>query len=159
VKQYEPLIGGVRAKTIGGALDAPPYSLEPAAVIDGIIEPIGDGGYSSGGDLANAISNTTSGNTCFVTYLAISDAATAIANGCHGLSYNGSPYSASAVQEGRYTFWGYEHLYYRDNTPAAIKTVADKVALQLFNTDAPAPHYKDMHVSRKTDGGVVTQNF
>src|SRR5450432_1708744 len=45
VKQYEPLKGGVRSTTPGGALDAPPYNLEPAATIDGIVEPIGDGGY------------------------------------------------------------------------------------------------------------------
>lgn len=159
VKQYEPLKGGVRATTAGGALDAPPYVLEPAATIDGISEPIGDGGYSSGGDLANGISNTTSSSTSFVTYLALSDATTAVTNGSHALSYNGTPYSITAVQEGRYSFWGYEHLYYRDTITTTLKAVADKLALQLFNTDAPAPHYNDMRVSRATDGGVITQNF
>ena len=73
--------------------------------------------------------------------------------------YSSTPYSVSAVQEGRYTLWGYEHLYYRDTITTTLKTVADKLALQLFNTDAPAPHYNSMLVSRKTDGAVVTQNF
>ncbi|HEY2712933.1 MAG TPA: hypothetical protein VGI60_10490 [Chthoniobacterales bacterium] len=159
VKQYEPEKGGVRATTCCGALDAPPYSLEPGMVINGITEPIGDGGYSSGGDLSNGISNTTSGSTCFATYLGLSDAGTAITNGAHALTYNGSSYSVAAVQEGQYTFWGYEHLYYRDTTLATVKTVADKLALQIFNTDAPVPHYNDMKVSRKTDGGIITQNF
>ncbi len=159
VKQYEPLKGGVRANTCCGALDAPPYTLEPPATINGITEPLGDGGYSSGGDLANAISNTTSGSTCFATYLGLSDAGTAIGNGAHALNYNGIPYSVTAVQEGQYTFWGYEHLFYRDTTITKVKTVADKLALQIFNTDAPAPHYNAMKVTRKTDGAVVTQNF
>jgi hypothetical protein len=159
VKQYEPLKGGVRATTPGGALDAPPYVLEPSATINGIFEPVGDGGYSSGGDLANGIANTTSGSTCFLTYLGLGDAGTAISNGAHALTYSGVPYSIGAVEEGQYTFWGYEHLYYRDTTVATVKSVADKLALQIFNTDAPAPHYSDMKVSRKTDGAVVTQNF
>lgn len=159
VKQYEPLKGGARATTCCGALDAPPYTLEPAAIINGIPEPLGDGGYSGGGDLSNAIANTTSGNTSFVTYLGLGDATTAISNGAHELTYNGIPYSQTAVQEGQYTFWGYEHLYYRDSTAASVRTVADKLALQIFNTDAPAPHYNDMRVSRVTDGGVVTQLY
>jgi hypothetical protein len=159
VKQYEPLKGGVRATTCCGAIDAPPYTLEPAATINGIFEPPGDGGYSSGGELSNAVANTTSGNTCFATYLGLSDAANAIANGAHELSYNGVAYDQTAVQEGHYTFWGYEHLYYRDSTLVNVKAVADKLALQIFNTDAPTPHYSDMKVSRKTDGAVVTPLF
>src|SRR5450432_139296 len=154
VKQFQPFKGGVLATTCCGALDPPPYSPFPAGVINGITFPLGDGGYSSGGSLALGVANTTSGNTCFVTYLGLSDAATAIADGAHALNYNGIPYSITAVQEGQYTFWGYEHLYYRDSTPATVKTVADKLALQIFNTDAPAPHYSAMRVSRKTDGGV-----
>jgi hypothetical protein len=159
VKQQEPFKGGSRALTCCGALDAPPYHLWPAGSVNGVPYGIGDGGYSSGGDLANAIANTTSGNTAFITYLGIGDATTAIGNGAHALNFNGSPYSVDNVQEGKYTFWGYEHLYYRDTTTATVKSVADKLALQLFNTDAPAPHYNDMNVSRKTDGGVVTQLF
>jgi hypothetical protein len=129
------------------------------ATINGITEPLGDGGYSSGGDLSNGIANTSSGNTFFVTYLGLGDATTAIGNGAHALTFNGVPYSQDAVQEGQYTFWGYEHLYYRDSTVTAVRTVADKLALQIFNTDAPPPHYSDMRVSRTIDGGVVTQLY
>jgi hypothetical protein len=159
VKQYQPFKGGVLATTCCGALDAPPYQLFPVATINGITEPLGDGGYSGGGDLSNGLANTTSGNTSFLTYLGLGDATTAIANGAHALAFNGVPYSQTAVQEGQYTFWGYEHVYYRDSTTAAIRTVADKLALQIFNTDAPLPHYNDMRVSRIIDGGVVTQLY
>ena len=159
VKQYQPKKGGTLATTCCGTLDGPPFTLWPAGSVNGIRYGIGNGGYSSGGDLSNGLANATNSSTCFVTYLGLSDATTALGNGCHELKYNGSTYSQTAVQEGRYTFWGYEHVYYRDSTPSTIKTVADKLALDLFNTDAPAPHYSDMAVSRIIDGGTVTQLF
>ena len=159
VKQYQPKKGGVLATTCCGTLDGPPFTIWPAGSVNGVPYAVGNGGYSSGGELAGGIANSTNGSTAFVTYLGLSDSATAIGNGAHELTYNGIPYSQTAVQEGQYTFWGYEHLYYRDSTPTGIKTIADKLALQIFNTDAPAPHYNDMKVSRTIDGGIVTQLF
>lgn len=159
VKQYQPKKGGVLAITCCGTLDGPPFQIWPAGSVNGIPYGVGNGGYNSGGDLAGGIANSTNGNSAFVTYLSLGDSTTAIGNGAHELKFNGTTYSQTAVQEGQYTFWGYEHLYYRDSTPAAVKTVADKLALQIFNTDAPAPHYSDMKVSRTIDGGTVTQLF
>lgn len=159
VKQYQPLKGGVLATTCCGTLDGPPFKIWPAGSVNGVPYGIGNGGYNSGSELTGGIANATNGNTAFITYLGLSDATTAIGNGAHELNYNGIHYSQTAVQEGQYTFWGYEHLYYRDSTPAGIKSIADKVALQIFNIDAPAPHYNDMRVSRSIDGGTVTQLF
>jgi hypothetical protein len=159
VKQYQPKKGGVLATTCCGTLDGPPFTIWPAGSVNGVPYGIGNGGYNSGSELTGGIANSTNGSNAFVTYLGLSDAATAVGNGAHELTYNGTPYSQTAVQEGQYTFWGYQHLYYRDSTPAGIKTIADKLALQIFNTDAPAPHYSDMKVSRVIDGGVVTQLF
>jgi hypothetical protein len=159
VKQYQPKKGGVLATTCCGTLDGPPFTIWPAGSVNGVPWKIGNGGYNSGGDLANGLANATNGNTCFITYLGLGDATTAIGNGAHELHFNGITYSQTAVQEGQYTFWGYEHLYYRDSTPSSIKTIADKLALQIFNTDAPAPHYNDMRVNRTIDGGTVTQVF
>jgi hypothetical protein len=159
VKQYQPKKGGVLATTCCGTLDGPPFTIWPAGSVNGIPYGVGNGGYNTGGDLTGGIANSTNGSTAFITYLGLSDAATAVGNGAHELHFNGITYSQDAVQEGQYTFWGYEHLYYRDTTPAGIKAIADKLALQIFNTDAPAPHYNDMKVSRTIDGGVVTQLF
>jgi hypothetical protein len=119
----------------------------------------GDGGYSSGGTVALALGNHTPTGTFMISYLGISDATNAVGFGAHQLAFNGSTYSSAAIAEGRYTFWGFEHLYYRNNTPAATKATADKLALQIYNTDAPAPHFVDLAVTRKTDGATVLPKF
>ena len=71
------------------------------------------------------------------------------------LSYNGVAYSLGAVQEGSYTFWGYEHMYYP--TGYTNSTIVDTIAAQLYSTDA-AVLPASMNVSRSSDGGNVTHN-
>ena len=100
-------------------------------------------------------------------YLGTNDADPQITNnpatGLTELSYNGVklglPENSSLIQEGAYTFWGYEHLYYRDSASGTVESTADTLALQIYNTDAPAPHYVDMQVSRLSDGGTVVQKY
>ena len=117
---------------------------------------LGRGGESSGGTLATLMGNTTSNTTgFFVTYMGTSDAATAVAAGAHRLTWNGVPYSLSAVQNGQYTFWSYEHLAYRSDVAADIKAVADAIANQLINVDATIK-LSTMRVQRSGDGTVVT---
>ncbi len=165
VKQYEPKTGGVRVVTAGGTIDT--LTLWPAGSINGIPYGPGNGGYSSGGDLAKAVNNFPPALSLLVGYSGISDADAQITNnsatGATELSYNGVklglPENTVLIQEGAYTFWGYEHLYYRDSESGVTKTVADTLALQIFNTDAPAPKYNDMQVSRLTDGGTVVQKY
>ncbi|MGA3170394.1 MAG: hypothetical protein ABSE62_05220 [Chthoniobacteraceae bacterium] len=52
-----------------------------------------------------------------------------------GLSYNGVTYSANAVEQGQYTLWGYEHMYYT-TAAGTVKTVLDGIADKVFTTDA-----------------------
>ena len=52
-----------------------------------------------------------------------------MAGGAHTLNYNGVPYSAAAIQEGQYTFWSYEHLYYYPG--AAQANIAKAIAAQI----------------------------
>jgi hypothetical protein len=166
VRQYEPIKNGALATTNGTgatgdgvAVDAL-TSLWPIQTINNITEGLGNGGYPSGGLVALVLANHTAAGQFMVSYVGVADAATAVTNGAKELTYNGVTFSASAVQEGDYTFWGYEHLYY---SPAGVsgtkKQVADKLALQIFNTDAPLPHYNDMAVKRATDGSVVLPLF
>jgi hypothetical protein len=169
VKQYEPLKGGVRAVTNGTgatgdgvAVDTLTTSdLWPSETINGITEAVGNGGYNSGGTVALVLANHTAANQFMVSYVSVSDAGTATSNGANELTFNGFSFDANGIAQGEYTFWGYEHLYYSPiGVPAGTKKqLADKVALQIFNTDAPAPHYNDMAVSRKTDGAVVLPFF
>ena len=74
------------------------------------------------------------------------------------LKYNGVDYSAAAVQNGQYTFWGYEHIMYR---AAAVGTLAETVALDLqaqvlgTNLNPLNVNLADMVVGRSNDGGLV----
>jgi len=163
VKQYEPHKNGARAATpTGDGFDVDPLTtLWPPETVNHVPEVTGNGGYASGGGVAAAIANHTAAGQFMMSYLGASDAATAVGNGAHELTFNGTSFDANAIAEGDYTFWGYEHLYYNTTkVPAGTKRqLADKLALQIFNTDAPAPHYGDMSVTRKTDGAVVLPIF
>jgi hypothetical protein len=170
VKQYLPLKNGSPAVTNGtgatgdgiaiGMLTS--SDLWPSQTINNIVEAVGNGGYASGGTLALALANHTAANQFIISYLGASDAATATSNGAIELTYNGVRFDPNSIAQGEYTFWGYEHLYYSGiGVPNGTtkKQIADKLALQIFNTDAPTPHYSDMAVSRKTDGAVVLPFF
>ena len=166
VKQYFPYDASNNViNTAGGTIDH--LALTPAGSVNGIPYGPGNGGYSSGGNQAKGTNNFPPANSLLIGYAGTNDADPQITNnpstGCTELSYNGVtlgiPENPSLIEEGAYTFWGYEHLYYRDATAGVVKSTADTLALQIFNTDAPLPHYNDMQVSRQTDGGVVVQKY
>jgi hypothetical protein len=82
----------------------------------------GDFGFSSGGTLAATMGANTTAQTdqinvntpntagfSVIAYLGLSDAATAITAGGVAVSFNGIPFSAAAVEQGQYTFWGNEY--------------------------------------------------
>jgi len=142
----------------------------------------GTAGYASGGPLVKAIANTgpvdtvNGGNVTIVGYAGQTDADGAgqgIAAGAKELSYNGVLLGSMSVDanvqkiiEGKYTFWGYEHLYYNGLTGIS-KTVADNVAKQIREgsasaqaapLDAPRPYLGEMKVSRSTDGAPCLQS-
>ncbi len=150
VVQYQPVISGA---TVTGHI---PW---PVSVVNGTTFAQGNGGYSSGGTLATTMSKTTAAlNGYYVSYMGLSDATNAITGGAVELKYNGVSYSLSNIQEGLYTFWGYEHLMYRSTLAAAKKTVATRLATQIINVDSPIL-LSTMKVVRLADGGAVTQNF
>jgi len=80
-------------------------------------------------------------STCtLVGYVGLSDAASAISKGCHALSYNGVPYTLANVQNGSYSMWGYEHMYYTNalaiQTSNLTKQACDSIADYTFRFDA-----------------------
>jgi len=140
----------------------------PPQTINGDFYDYGQGGYSGGGSVASALNATNSSsvvnpgltisNGCWmVGYLGVNDASGV--NGNNNLTYNGVAYSTNAVAEGTYTFWAYEHLMYRSSLAGDQKTVADKIATQIKNTDASVSGIllPLMKVSRTVEGGVVTR--
>lgn len=148
VTQFQPTVSG------GAVTSQQPW---PASTINGIPVAVGNGGYASGGTLAGVMGNTSLAGIggYYITYLSTGDATTAINAGGKELAYNGVTYSLTALQEGLYTFWGYEHLMYRNSYTGTGKTVADKLATQLRTVDATVLT-GTMKVNRATDGGLIT---
>lgn len=133
----------------------------PAETVLGYFYSAGTSGYSSGGTVAKLLGTSTTGfSGLLMSYLGVSDAATAAGLGAVRLTYNGIPYSVSAVQEGQYPFWGYEHLLYLPSLPAAKKTVASQLATRILSTDAAVAGILmgSMNVSRPGSGGVIQHN-
>jgi len=145
----------------------------PTETINGTFYDLGQGGYSSGGNVATALNAPGSQNVvnsgigvsagCWlIGYLGINDAAN-VNGGNNNLTYNGVAYSANGVAEGTYTFWTYEHLMYRtslaDGGGLFPKTIADQLASQIKNTDAVQSGLLlgSMKVSRTVEGGVITR--
>jgi hypothetical protein len=109
---------------------------------------LGDYGFSGGGSVATQmgydLSQATSKDVAplgdgvshfsVIAYLGVGDATTAVANGGRELTYNGIPFSLTAIQEGRYNFWGNEYIY-KKNT--GLSTQASTVYTKL-STGIPA---------------------
>ena len=160
IQQYAPVASGGAITSLG---------LYPATTINGVPVPEGESGESSGGTLAGLMGNTgptagisPSGYAGFlVAYLSKGDADT-ITGGVR-LLYNGAAYSTANIQEGKYTFWGYEQLFYRPGITGETggtvkKAFADALASKIYNVDASIA-ITSMKVARSYDGGVVTPNF
>ena len=176
VQQWQPI--NVSGGVIGD------IQLYPQETVNGILYPQGDGGESSGSTLRNYLNNTLSataaseegnGNTVayLMAYLGTSDAAkvtTAAQNPNVGasyggtlpavaLTYNGVGFSQSAVENGQYTFWGFEHLFYLPSLSGTKLTFAQGLASQISGeTDAqlfPNCSKSAMHVTRSGDGNIV----
>ena len=137
-------------------------ALWPADVVNGISVAKPNSGYSSGGQLGAALGLSTSSITTpkgtggiLVGYLSTGDAGTALAGLGKELTYNGVAYSLTAVQQGQYSFWGYEHCYYRSGSP--VSAIANAVAAQIHDTTATVS-VGSMAVNRSTDGSPIVGN-
>ena len=158
VTQYQPTGGASAGSTVTA------IALWPVDSVNGISVVKANSGFSSGGSLAKVLGSYTNTMTApkgtggiLIASLSTGDAATALTSPGVGkeLTYNGVAYSLGAVQEGSYTFWGYEHMYYP--TGYTNSTIVDTIAAQLYSTDA-AVLPASMNVSRSSDGGNVTHN-
>ena len=81
-----------------------------------------------------------------------------ITSGAREIKYNGVAFSTTALQEGQYTFWGYEHLMYKPTLVGDGKTVADILANQIITADASIL-LSTMRCNRQTDGGQVAPTY
>jgi hypothetical protein len=170
LKQYQPLYNGATTATVP---PPPPgtqitgAALWPAVTLNAISYPLGDSGYSSGGTLAAAVNVTHAGSMptyapWVLTYFGINDAAS-VTTGTK-LSFNGVAYSVPNVEgpgavgfTAQYSYWGYEHLFYRTSLGGAGLTVAGQLVTDLTTTSASVSGIllSGMKVSRDKDGGPI----
>ena len=174
VNQSYPLNSSnqVVGNSVGGVQSVGPITsteIVPQSTVNGSTLVAGNGGYSSGGNLAFALGSTDSvASTYFVTYLGTSDAKTAenlntstpVAVAARELSFNGVPFSNTAIEEGQYTFWGYEHLDNLTSASASVKSFVTSLKNQLNSGDdevsANGITINAMNVARSSDGGTVS---
>lgn len=119
----------------------------------------GTSGYTSGSTLAGDLAKASSDGLVAVGYVGVADFNV---NNVE-LKYNGVSYSAANVYNGKYTFWGYEHLF----TPTRVSTATsgnDLAAKNFFanvgTTLAGSPgsaglNPANMQVHRDGDGATV----
>ncbi|MGB8165875.1 MAG: hypothetical protein WCF18_00090 [Chthoniobacteraceae bacterium] len=175
VKQYKPTITGASAGVggfvTGGTVNS--HALWPVETFSGVSSQfLGNSGATTGANLAPFLTATLGSGTYssipgataayYVSYLTPGDADTiAIPNGAVELKWNGIPYSDAAIQQGKYTFWVYEHLFYRAATNGIQKTFGDTLANQIKTVDAAVSgiFLNTVKVSRQEEGGLVTPTY
>jgi hypothetical protein len=130
----------------------------------------GNGGFTSGGNVASALSAkstnvttldadgatiNTGENLLLIGYVGTADATTAVGNGAKQLKYAGVDYSANNVFNGFYTFWAYEHMYSATLTTNE-NTIKNAVVAQIpSNLGTAGLDINSMAVGRSNDGGLV----
>jgi hypothetical protein len=172
VQQWQPI--NISSGVIGD------IQLYPPETVNGISLPQGQGGESSGSSLRAFLTNTLSATAAgeyngattayLMAYLGVSDSNGVISgqvapNGnAVGLTWNGVAFSQTAVEQGQYTFWGYEHLDYVGNLDgnsgtggklAFATNLKNGVAGSSSATLNPNVALGDMQVQRFSDGGNV----
>ena len=154
--------------TINGSLGTP--------VAGGTFENVGNNGYSSGGNVAKALSVTGAGDA--IGYVAFSDAASlkngALPIGFEGVSPfigsswtpNSTPWNLAGIENGSYTFWSYEHLYESTKVsgtsfitknfgPDLINALEYEIVNPPAGTIQSADLIKRLNVHRNSDGTDV----
>jgi len=163
VIQYKATLSGTSVASHGAY---------PGATLNGIVYDDGNMGYNSGGTVATVMRATTSAiGGYYVTYLSKSDAATAIAaadstgSAATALNWNGVAYTDTAVTEGQYTFWGYEHVLYGTlSGDAGVFAPALATAIKGTNSStgtasASGINFYAMNATRPGDGAGVTPGY
>ncbi|HTB81761.1 MAG TPA: hypothetical protein VK717_12830 [Opitutaceae bacterium] len=128
---------------------------------------VGDNGYASGGTLATALKTSITAGTVddagnpfiLVGYLGKSDKNTAVAGGGVALKYAGFDGTVDTnIENGQYTFWAYEHAYYKSGLGTVKQNAINLYSNELRVTDAVQSGIllTAMGVSRSIEGGPVS---
>ena len=143
----------------------------PAETVLGTPYSAGQSGYDSGGKVATQMKKACVaggatgalahfGPGYFMSYLGRNDANGVVTAGGLRFTWEGFVDTDTNVKEGRYTFWSYERMYYRDTLAGTELSLAGAIADRIYNFDAPASGLKvtDLNVNRSGDGDLVVHN-
>ncbi len=171
VRQYHPLAQDTTATGISQAGSITSVEVFPTTTVANLGQTFynGNAGEASGGILAGYMAKgfATANPGAMVAYSGTGDASGAIQKGAQILPWNGvslAPQPAlgttptfdfNLIRNGKYTFWGYEHMLYLSGISADKKAVANKIATQIYTTDAQIL-ISSMRVNRAGDGAQVT---
>jgi hypothetical protein len=139
-------------------LNTTPVTFAPQPFVAGNGFAVGNNGYTSGALVAAVLSNTSTVGP-LIGYAGLSDSATAITNGATELTWNGVAYSVANVQEGKYTFWGYQHVLSNPTLTGSAtlaETLRDAIVADITaNPGSTGIAIGTMNVSRSNDGGTA----
>ena len=160
--------------------------------IDGISSgTAGNSGYSSGGTLCGFLTNSYASGSAFqygtvsttnsataiagatnsskysnnylLGYAGVSDANGKVGGGLIELAYNGVNFSQTAVENGQYSFWGYEHIYLNASADTAVLDFGSALGTFISaETDvqlSPNCSINNMQCGRNVDGGTIYSNY
>ncbi len=86
-----------------------------------------DGFDSGSGVKASLNLDCTGSGYVPIGYIGLADAAGVTHAASQNLTVNGVAYSDAAIEEGQYSYFGHEHLYYGNNVSATAQTIAGKL--------------------------------
>ena len=172
VNQWKPTVSGSTITAL---------ALYPIQTINGVSTGVvGNSGESSGSTLrtyltktltSSAYQNGETGPSYMITYLGVSDFNQVSGSGAVALNWNGVPFSQTAIMNGQYTFWGYEHIMWRPTLgngttggPVVKLTFGNNLKNTILAstsaTLSPNVALSDMAVTRTGDGGpILNPNF
>lgn len=131
VSQYQPVVASGAVSSLG---------------------PVSDSGFGSGSSVAAVLNATYSGGI-IIGYLGASDFPNPVsASTAQPLTFNGVTYSAEAVYEGSYSFWGYLHQFRQNLTGTELSFYNALRDALTTNPGSGVLPLGNMKVARDGDG-------
>ena len=128
----------------------------------------GNGGYISGGTIAEHMQKPSSGDFNIISWLGTSDTKAAYEGGARILAYNGekldfagtgntlSDSDKNKIRLGKYSAWTAENLFTKGTLTGAANTVYLKLCEKIpLNIGSAGVTLASLNVTRTTDGGLI----
>jgi len=136
----------------GNVVAVDQYTATASGGVVTALTPSGNDGSSSGSGVKNAL-NATYGGGVLIGYVGASDFAV---DGVE-LTWNGVAYSAQAIQEGEYSFWGYLHMNRMNSLTGVGLSFYNglNTSIEATPMDDGLLQRSTMNVARDADGAPI----